>query len=77
VNPYYGARFLAEVVCALLAVGVNRRQGIRGRVTIVAALVAAPAAVWGSRLLDMAEYWRGLPLGAAFAQSGSSPPRPT
>jgi hypothetical protein len=77
VTPYYGGRFLAEVVCALLAVGINRRQGIPGRVTVVAALVAALAAMWGSRLLDMAEYWRGLPLGAAFSQSGSSPPRPT
>jgi hypothetical protein len=77
VSPYCGTRFLAEVAFALLAVGVNRRQGIPARVTVVTALICAPAAVWGSRVLDMAEYWRGLPLRAAFAQSGSSPPRPT
>ena len=71
--PYDLFRHLAEISAVALGVVVNRRQGIPARVTLGIALLCVPVGVWGSRLLDMAEYASSTPsLDALVARNGSS-----
>ena len=73
VVPYDVFRHAAELFAVALGTIVNRRQGIPARVTIGIALLCVPVGVWGSRLLDMAEYASSTPsLDALVARNGSS-----
>ncbi len=73
VSPYELSRLTAEVLCVLLVLVLNKRQGVSLRVTLLMAVVGVPAGVEGARLLDVAEYGTQYSsLGAALARNGSS-----
>lgn len=71
--PYDLARLTAEVACIVLGTLLNRRQGIAVRLTVLTSLLCIPVAVWGARVLDMAEYGSEYAsVGAAWVRNGSS-----